>query len=279
MQSGVTHQSSPASADVEQALPRSEVELAADQVELLRLRVVQRRVGSRENRAGVGHRRAEHELIEPVRDVVMVCDRRCVTPPAVTRETSAPGRGRLLRRHARTSHQPHLKATQKPPQLDGMEVPPAVPMERTQGGVEVAVNLEGPRDIRSGDAELPGGGEHEPNGLGRAHLDRWPADPSGRSRSRHRPETQPGHRHQRAPERHSRVSSAPPPRLTSRSVAVRSDGRPHAPPGQKVATDDGLLDSGIKSTVRGCRPRPAQRILLNRCRQLHYAPRPPRTCP
>jgi hypothetical protein len=53
-----------------------------------------------------------------------------------------------------------------------MEVPPAVRMERMKGGVEVAVNLEGPSDIRSRDAELAGGGEHEPNGLGRAHLDR-----------------------------------------------------------------------------------------------------------
>jgi hypothetical protein len=172
MHSGVTHQPSPTGADVEQALPRLEVELAADQVELLRLRVVQRRVGSRENRAGVGHRRAEHQLIEPVRDLVMMCDRRCITPPAVTRETPAPGRGRLLRRHARTSQQPHLTAKQKPQQLAGMNVPPAVRMERTQGGVEVAVNLEGPRDIRSRDAELPRGGEHETNRLGRAHLDR-----------------------------------------------------------------------------------------------------------
>jgi hypothetical protein len=72
----------------------------------------------------------------------------------------------------RTSHQPHLKATQKPQQLAGMEVPPAVRMERMKGGVEVAVNLEAAGHIRSGDAELPGGGEHEPNRLGRAHLER-----------------------------------------------------------------------------------------------------------
>jgi hypothetical protein len=62
----------PAAADVEEALARGEAQLAADVVELLRLRVVERvRVGA-EVRARVDELGVEPEPVEGVRDVVVV---------------------------------------------------------------------------------------------------------------------------------------------------------------------------------------------------------------
>jgi len=151
----------------------------------------------------------------------------------------------------RTSHQPHLKATQKPQQLAGMEVPPAVRMERMKGGVEVAVNLEAAGHIRSGDAELPGGGEHEPNRLGRAHLERGERIPRPGRAPVIGPKRNRGIVINERPKDIPEVSSAPQPRLTAQSVAVRSDGRPHAPPGQKVAPHDGYSTPAINQPFEG----------------------------
>ena len=72
---GVPHHPAPAAADVEQAHARPEVELAADQVVLGRLRLLEAGVRGRVAGAGVGHRRPEHHLVERVGHVVVVGDR------------------------------------------------------------------------------------------------------------------------------------------------------------------------------------------------------------
>jgi len=65
----------PPAPDVEQAHPLAKPQLAADQLVLGLLRLFQRRVDARPDRAGVAHRGAEHEPVERVRDVVVVRDR------------------------------------------------------------------------------------------------------------------------------------------------------------------------------------------------------------
>ena len=99
VQDGVTHHASPATADVEQPHTRPQLELAADQVELLVLGLLEGRVEGRVDRTGVGHRRAEQQLVEPVRHVVVVMDRLGVADPPVgeaTSETAQLARGLLL---------------------------------------------------------------------------------------------------------------------------------------------------------------------------------------
>ena len=54
--------------------PRLQPQLAADVIHLRDLRLVERRVGRREVRAGVGHRLAEPQRVELVADVVVVMD-------------------------------------------------------------------------------------------------------------------------------------------------------------------------------------------------------------
>ena len=71
--------SRPTAADVEQAHAGPETELAADQFQLVVLGVVEGVgvvVGAGPVRAGVGHRRAEHDLVELIADVVVVGHRR-----------------------------------------------------------------------------------------------------------------------------------------------------------------------------------------------------------
>ena len=61
---GVPDHAAPAAAEVEQPLARLEVELAGDQVVLRVLRLLEGGRLGREQRAGVGHRRAQHVLVE-----------------------------------------------------------------------------------------------------------------------------------------------------------------------------------------------------------------------
>ena len=99
---GVPDHAAPAAAEVEQALARLEVELAGDQVVLGVLRLLERRVLGREDRAGVGHRGAEDVLVEGVGDVVVVVDRLGVAALGVPQalHDPAPAREVLLRRAA-----------------------------------------------------------------------------------------------------------------------------------------------------------------------------------
>ena len=77
---GVQRQRAPAAADVEQPLAGLQAELAADQIELVALRVGERVVRgvARPVGAGVRHPRVEHERVEVVGQVVVVGDRRAV---------------------------------------------------------------------------------------------------------------------------------------------------------------------------------------------------------
>ena len=95
---GVDDHAAPAAADVEQAHPRTQTELAAHQLVLGGLRGFERGVGSGEDRARVGHRRPEHEPVEVVRDVVVVRDRDGVAFLAVTAAARADLLGRRRQR-------------------------------------------------------------------------------------------------------------------------------------------------------------------------------------
>src|ERR671932_1564173 len=75
---GVEQQRAPAAADVEEALAGPQAQLAADELELALLGRLERLVRVGEVGARVDHARAEEQLVEAVRDVVVVTDRRAV---------------------------------------------------------------------------------------------------------------------------------------------------------------------------------------------------------
>ena len=114
---GVHHHAAPAAADVEQPHPWLQRELARDQVELGRLRLLQGRVLRRVAGAGVGHGRAEHPLVEGVGHVVVVRDRARVPLPGVApaRQPAAVDPDLLRRRrdprHAAPSAPPRLRSS------------------------------------------------------------------------------------------------------------------------------------------------------------------------
>src|SRR5205814_7626937 len=85
--------------DVEQAHAGLEAQLARDQVELLLLGLLETRVGLREDRARIGHRRTENHLVEAVRHVVVVVDGVGVAGLRVPQPLgdTTPARERLLR--------------------------------------------------------------------------------------------------------------------------------------------------------------------------------------
>lgn len=99
----VPHHAAPAAPDVEQAHPRLQAELAGDEVELVLLRLLQRGVVRGVAGAGVRHRLAEHDLVEPVAHVVVVADRLGVTGARVPQpvQRSVPAAGHLVRRRRR----------------------------------------------------------------------------------------------------------------------------------------------------------------------------------
>ena len=87
----------PPAPDVEQPHARTEAELPADQFELVALGVlegVSRVIGTRPVCAGIGHRRAQHDLVEVIADVVVVGD--CDSVPAL--RVPLAGERTLLRR-------------------------------------------------------------------------------------------------------------------------------------------------------------------------------------
>ena len=84
---GVTDERAPAAADVEKALARLQPQLAADHVELVVLRSREVIVRLAEIGAGVDHLGIEKELVERVREVVVV-----VNVLAVSRLGAVPAR-------------------------------------------------------------------------------------------------------------------------------------------------------------------------------------------
>ena len=107
---GVQHHAAPAAAHVEQAHARLQAQLAADQLVLVGLRLLQRVGRVVEHRARVGQAGPEHEPVEGVGDVVVVADRRRVAGLAVAPPVQADLLGRRrqaadLRGPAQLAHQ------------------------------------------------------------------------------------------------------------------------------------------------------------------------------
>ncbi len=164
--SGVAHHATPPASDVQQPVARLEPELLEDQPVLVLLRLFERRVGVRVARAGVGHRRPEHPLVEGVRDVVVVMDRLGVPRLAVpqTGRDAAPARRHLLR--GRRDRAQVLEADgagdlghearRRPPEHEALR-------ERLEQLVGVArvhtVDVEVTGDVRAGEPQVaePGG--------------------------------------------------------------------------------------------------------------------------
>src|SRR4030095_15227865 len=82
----------PAATELQNLHPRPQAELAAHQIELGVLRLVEVD-GPVPVRAGVGERRSEHRLVEVVPDVVVAGDRSSRTDGAL--EIAEPGRGEV----------------------------------------------------------------------------------------------------------------------------------------------------------------------------------------
>ncbi len=96
----VADHAAPATTHVEQPIAGLQPQLLEHQPVLVLLRLLERGVGVRIARAGVGHRRAEHPLVERVGDVVVVVDRISVAGLTVPQTfcNAPPPRKRLLRR-------------------------------------------------------------------------------------------------------------------------------------------------------------------------------------
>ena len=80
---------SPSTANIEQPHPGHEPQLATNQVIFDGLCFVETRVAGVEVSARVGHRLSEDQPVEIVADVVMMCDRRCITILGVDTTTDA----------------------------------------------------------------------------------------------------------------------------------------------------------------------------------------------
>ena len=180
---GVDGQRPPATPDVEQSLSLAQAELAADQVELRRLRLLQRPGGRGPVRAGVGHRGVEDEPVEVVGQVVVVGDRGPVAFSTVD------GAGELRLHQRRLRPRPHHAEPQRQP--DRLQ-----PLTRAQRGSlipradaapdpaepvgQVALHVDLAGDERLGQAEFVGPpqqssqratvAQHEHRSVGRAGL-------------------------------------------------------------------------------------------------------------
>ena len=91
---GVDGQPAPAGADLQQVVARAEVELAADQLELVQRRVLERRARRGEDRRRVHHPLVEEEREEVVAEVVVGGDLAAAAVDRVARAARAPARGR-----------------------------------------------------------------------------------------------------------------------------------------------------------------------------------------
>ena len=156
--------------------PGLQPELAADQVELVALRVGHgvRRVGARPVAARVRHRRVEQQPVEVVREVVVVRDRapvaqRGVPPPPQLRLRR--GRGGPTSEHAEPGGGAD-RADESGRRGPSAEAALARDRERVREGAgEVAGHVELPGDVGLGRAELARVPEHPADGVGGAEHD------------------------------------------------------------------------------------------------------------
>ena len=161
----------PPRADVEDAIAVGELELAADEVELLLLGLLEGVGAAREDRAAVGHRAIEEEREELVRDVVVMANRARVAllrmkPPA-RRELGdrGPRRQGEPRPARRRQHQASLGIA-----VDLGRVPARYDGQRR---VEV-VGQQVPAHVRPADSELPRSAQQRRDRLRRANREDGP---------------------------------------------------------------------------------------------------------
>ena len=164
---GVPDHPAPAAADVEESLAGLEVQLACDQVVLGELRLLEGLVARRVERAGVGHRRTEDHLVEPVGDVVVVLDHLAVALGAVPEalDHAAPARQVLLRRRRGREHLAQPDGAQQVERL-GRRRPsePHRPEQHEHAVVGVsgmhAGDVEVTGDVGACHAQVTGSGHH-----------------------------------------------------------------------------------------------------------------------
>ena len=154
---GVHDHPAPAAADVEQPHARPEPELAGDQVELVDLRLFQRGVLTRVAGAGVGHRRPEYPLVEPVGHVVVMGYRPGVAALGVQRADGPAAVHADLLGRRRDPVQQQLRAAQRSQQaqlLPHAHADRLGPPHPDQRLVHVAVDVQVPGHVRPGQPEL-----------------------------------------------------------------------------------------------------------------------------
>src|SRR4051812_9298112 len=150
---GVDGEAPPAAADVEDALAALEPELGADELELGLLGLLERRRAAREDRAGVGARRAEEQLEELVGDVVVVAHRAAVALDAVAAAAGAQLGGRRARDAApRAGAQRGQRDLRLHARVDRRRLPV---VEQLQRLVDV-VDVEVADHVGAAEAELAG---------------------------------------------------------------------------------------------------------------------------
>ena len=164
---GVERHAAPAAADVEQPHARLEAELAADQLVLVGLGLLERVGRVVEHGARVGHARAQHHPVEVVGDVVVVADGRRVAGPA---SGARPWRLGLLggrRQPAHLAPAAQLAATSRSMAL-GSSRTFGHAVAQVEQRPDVAVELEVAGHVGPGEAQLAGRGDDAPQRVGRA---------------------------------------------------------------------------------------------------------------
>ena len=148
---GVHRHLAPPAADVEQAHARLQRQLVGHQGVLGELRVLERRRLVRVRRAGVGHRRAEDQLVEAVRDVVVVLDRLGVAGLRVhpARLAMLLGRRRQVAVLQPDGGQPHRRRRER----RGGHVGDRQLAHRGERGVEVTVDVQVAGHVGPGEPE------------------------------------------------------------------------------------------------------------------------------
>lgn len=155
----------PAAADVEESLPRRQLQLAADEFELVALGVLQRAVRGLPVGARVDHGGAEDEFVEVVADVVVVADGAFVGASGVEVGAAAAdllrGRGGRQRESAELHQSAYGGAHPGVAQGlgAGAGAVTALPDQRghgVEGRVEVALDVQVPGDPGARHAEFAG---------------------------------------------------------------------------------------------------------------------------